>query len=46
MAKSYADALPASSQFLLTEHERTIAFAEAWIFIAHIRLLIRRLARA
>jgi putative transposase len=30
---------------LAKEFERTIASAEAWVFIAHIRLLTRRLAR-
>jgi transposase len=31
---------------LAKDFERTIASAEAWVFIAHIRLLTRRLARA
>ncbi|RWP58130.1 MAG: hypothetical protein E5Y79_09300 [Mesorhizobium sp.] len=30
---------------LAKDFERTIASAEAWVFIAHIRLLTRRLAR-
>ncbi|WP_284283680.1 transposase, partial [Mesorhizobium amorphae] len=30
---------------LAKDFERTIASAKAWVFIAHIRLLTRRLAR-
>ncbi|TIP79391.1 MAG: hypothetical protein E5X60_38120, partial [Mesorhizobium sp.] len=31
---------------LAKDREKSIAFAEAWIYVAHIRLLTRRLARA
>ncbi|HUD86001.1 MAG TPA: IS5/IS1182 family transposase, partial [Xanthobacteraceae bacterium] len=31
---------------LAKDFERTIASAEAWLLIAHINLLVRRLARA